>query len=198
MPPPSPGSATRNPELGRRFERARPDGLREPRVVSGPTPRLAKKSIRTQLHSLRRKSAPRNPHLAATPGTATRPAHPDIRPLHPHLDPPRAPAPGRYTRTPRPPRAPGRYTRPAHPAPRRYTPHPAATPGQVHPTARSIASHRALRIQLNAGLQLLGTVSEPKRNNTRTRFPLPNHRQAPRPDFLSRATSSSEKDRASR
>jgi hypothetical protein len=139
LPPPSPGSATRNPELGRRFERARPDGLREPRVVSGPTPRLAKKSIRTQLHSLRRKNAPRTP----TPGRYTRTPQPARAPRHPAATPAPRPAP---------------RTRPLHPQ-------PAAAPGQVHPTARSIASHRALRIQMNAGLQLLGTVSEPKRNN---------------------------------
>jgi hypothetical protein len=161
---------------------------------------------------------PSGPNFTACEGKA----HPATRtsPLHPAPQPaPRTPTSGRYTRTstrpahPHPAATPAPRARPAHPAatpaprtphlaatpaPRTRTPQPAAAPGQVHPTARSIASHRALRIQLNAGLQLLGTVSEPKRNNIRTRFPLPNHRQAPRPDFLSRATSSSEKDRASR
>ena len=35
-------------------------------------------------------------------------------------------------------------------------------PGQVHPTARSLSSHRALPVQLNSGLQLHSTVSETK------------------------------------
>ena len=35
-------------------------------------------------------------------------------------------------------------------------------PGQVHPTARSLGSHRALPVQLNSGLQLHSTVSETK------------------------------------
>jgi hypothetical protein len=34
--------------------------------------------------------------------------------------------------------------------------------GQVHPTARSLGSHRALPVQLNSGLQLLSTVSGTK------------------------------------
>jgi hypothetical protein len=34
--------------------------------------------------------------------------------------------------------------------------------GQVHPTARSLSSHRVLFVQLNSELQLLSTVSEPK------------------------------------
>ncbi len=43
-------------------------------------------------------------------------------------------------------------------------PPPAAAPGQVHPTASSLASHRVLPAQLNAGLQLLSTFSGPKRH----------------------------------
>jgi hypothetical protein len=39
-----------------------------------------------------------------------------------------------------------------------------AAPGQVHPTASSVSSHRALPLPLNSAHQLLSTVQEPKRN----------------------------------
>jgi hypothetical protein len=64
-------------------------------------------------------------------------------------------------------------------SPRRYRQVPAASqlarksprcPRKVHPTARSLTSHPVLPVQRNAGLQLLSTVSVPKRAGCPARF----------------------------